>query len=104
VVHRLAGFGVRVYPSGKKVFVAQVRVGRFQRRVTIGAYDPYTVEKARKRAENIIRAASEGRDPREKREARNALNQGDRPASRQARTPHRASPADAFAGAYGGAS
>jgi integrase len=70
----LAGFGVRVYPRGKKVFVAQVRVGRFQRRVTIGAHGPYTVEKARKRAEDIIRAASEGRDPqREKREARNAL-------------------------------
>jgi len=70
----LSGFGVRVYPSGKKVFIAQVRVGRFQRRVTIGAYGVYTVEKARKRAEDIIRAASEGRDPqREKQEARNAL-------------------------------
>ncbi len=70
----LAGFGVRVYPSGKKVFVAQVRVGRFQRRVNIGAYGPYTVEQARKRAEEIIRTAAEGRDPqREKREARSAL-------------------------------
>jgi hypothetical protein len=70
----LSGFGLRVYPSGKKVFIAQVRVGRFQRRVTIGAYGPYTVEKARKRAEDIIRAASEGRDPqREKREAKSAL-------------------------------
>jgi integrase len=70
----LAGFGLRIYPSGKKVFVAQVRLGRFQRRVTIGAYGVYTAEKARKRAEDIIRAAAEGRDPqREKREARNAL-------------------------------
>ena len=70
----LPGFGVRVYPSGRKVFVAQVRVGRFQRRVTIGAYGPYTVEKARRRAEDIIRAASEGRDPqREKTEAKQAL-------------------------------
>lgn len=71
----LAGFGVRVYPGGKKVFVAQVRVGRFQRRVTIGLYGAYTVEQARKRAAEIIRAAAEGRDPqREKREARNALS------------------------------
>jgi integrase len=70
----LPGFGVRVYPSGRKVFVAQVRVGRFQRRITIGAYGPYTVDKARRRAENIIRAAAEGRDPqREKQEARSAL-------------------------------
>lgn len=74
----LSGFGVRVYPSGKKVFVAQVRVGRFQRRVTIGAYGAYTVEQARKRAEDIIRAAAEGRDPqREKREAKNALTVGE---------------------------
>lgn len=68
------GFGVRVYPSGKKVFIAQVRVGRGQRRVTIGAYGTFTVEQARKRAEEIIRAAAEGRDPqREKRETLAAL-------------------------------
>lgn len=70
----LAGFGVRIYPSGKKVFLAQVRIGRFQRRVKIGAYGPYTVDQARKRAEDIIRAAAEGRDPqREKTEAKRAL-------------------------------
>ena len=70
----LSGFGARVYPSGRKVFVAQVRVGRTQRRITIGTYGPFTVEQARKRAEEIIRAAAEGRDPqREKTEARAAL-------------------------------
>ena len=70
----LSGFGVRVYPSGKKVFVAQVRVGRSQRQVTIGAFGAFTVEQARKQAEAIIRAAAEGRDPqREKQEARAAL-------------------------------
>jgi integrase len=70
----LAGFAARIYPSGKKVFVAQVRVGRFQRRVKIGAYGPYTVERARILAGDIIRAAAEGRDPqREKSEAKQAL-------------------------------
>jgi site-specific recombinase XerD len=70
----LAGFGARIYPSGKKVFVVQVRVGRGQRRVKIGAYGPFTVEKARQRAADIIRAAAEGRDPqREKSEAREAV-------------------------------
>jgi integrase len=71
---RLPGFGVRCYPNGRKVFVAQVRVGRAQRRVTIGDFGPFTVEQARERAEGIIRAAAEGRDPqRERRESRAAL-------------------------------
>src|SRR4051812_14429182 len=69
-----AGFGARVYPSGKKVFVAQVRVGRAQRRVKIGPYGPFTVEQARKRAEEIIKSAADGRDPqRERKEAKTAL-------------------------------
>jgi hypothetical protein len=38
------GFGARVYPSGRKVFVAQVRVGRAIRRVKIGPYGPFTVD------------------------------------------------------------
>jgi integrase len=68
------GFGVRIYPSGKRVFVCQVRVGRATRRVKIGAYGPYTVEQARQRAQEIVRAASEGRDPqREKFDARIAI-------------------------------
>lgn len=70
----LPGFGARIYPSGRKVFVAQVRVGRSQRRVTIGTFGAFTVEQARKHAEGIIRAAAEGRDPqREKQEARAAV-------------------------------
>jgi integrase len=74
----LPGFGLRVYPSGRKVFVAQVRIGRVQRRVTIGIYGAWTAEKARKRAEEIIHAASAGRDmQREKREARIALTVAD---------------------------
>jgi len=74
----LAGFGARIYPSGRKVFVAQVRVGRAQRRVTIGAYGPFTVEQARDRAKAVIRAAADGRDPqREKTEAKRALTVGE---------------------------
>jgi integrase len=71
---KLAGFGARIYPSGKKVFLAQVRVGRGQRRVKIGVYGAFTVEQARNRAEAIIRAAADGRDPqRERAEAKQAL-------------------------------
>ena len=69
-----AGFGVRVYPSGKKVFVAQVRVGRATRRVKIGSYGPFTVDQARTDAIEVIRSASQGRDPaREKAESRSAI-------------------------------
>jgi integrase-like protein/Arm domain-containing DNA-binding protein len=69
----LAGFGARIYPSGKKVFVAQVRVGRATRRIKIGGFGAYTVDQARERARAVIQAASEGRDPqREKQDARRA--------------------------------
>ncbi|MDX6807172.1 integrase family protein [Terrihabitans rhizophilus] len=72
------GFGLRVYPSGSKIFIAQVRVGRATRRVKIGAYGPFTVDQARDQAKDIIRAAAEGRDPqREKTEAKQALTVGE---------------------------
>jgi hypothetical protein len=75
---RTRGFGIRIHPSGKKVFVAQVRVGRATRRVKIGAFGPFTVEEARRRAEAIIRAAAEGRDPqREKQSRREAITFSD---------------------------
>jgi integrase len=70
----MPGFGVRVYPSGKKVFISQVRVGRATRRVKIGAYGPYTVEQARTRAQEVARIAHDGGDPqREKTERRSAI-------------------------------
>src|SRR3954465_15230913 len=71
------GFGARIHPTGRKVFVAQVRVGRAIRRIKIGAYGPFTVEQARRGAEQITRVAADGRDPqRERREARHALSVG----------------------------
>jgi integrase len=70
----LTGFGARIYPTGRKVFVAQVRVVRSVRRVKIGLFGAYTVDRARERAKEIIQAAAEGRDPqREKQEAREAI-------------------------------
>jgi integrase len=60
------GFGVRVYPSGRKVFVQQLRAGARQatQRHKLGLYGPFTVEQARTRAEELIRAVADGRDPR----------------------------------------
>jgi hypothetical protein len=57
------GFGLRVHPTGKKVFVAQVRVGRQTRRLRIGVNGPFTVDQARTQAQEIIRKAALGSDP-----------------------------------------
>ena len=69
------GFGVRIHPSGRKVYVAQVRVGRQTRRLMIGHHGPFTVDQARTAAQEIIRSARMGTDPqRERREARKAIS------------------------------
>ncbi|EDP64873.1 phage integrase [alpha proteobacterium BAL199] len=68
----LPGFGLRVYPSGRKVYVCQVRVGRRQRRLKIGLAETLTLDQARERAKLAIDAASEGRDPQLERQERRA--------------------------------
>ena len=50
----LPGFGVRVYPSGRKVWVAQARAGGAPRRVTLGALGEVPARRARLRAEAAI--------------------------------------------------
>ncbi len=64
----LKGFGVRVYPSGRKAFVAQLRVNGRTQRPAIGDFGPFTVEQARQRANDIRRAVSLGGDPRRERD------------------------------------
>jgi hypothetical protein len=69
------GFGVRIYPSGRKVYVGQVRVGRQTRRLMIGHHGPFTVDQACIAAQEIIRSARLGTDPlRERRETRKAIS------------------------------
>ena len=46
----LPGFGVRVYPSGRKVYVAQSRGPAGLRRVSLGRHGELSAERARKRA------------------------------------------------------
>ena len=51
----LLGFGVRVYPSGKKVFVVQTRAFGRSKRVTLGEHgNPLTADQARKDAADVI--------------------------------------------------
>ena len=59
----LAGFGVRVYPSGRKVYVVQARAGGGPRRATLGVHGELTAGRARKRAGAAIARIKAGGDP-----------------------------------------
>ena len=70
---KIPGFGVRVYPTGKRMYVFQYRTkARQQRRVAIGLHGPFTIEAARAAAADLYEAVRKGRDPAEeqKKEAR----------------------------------
>ena len=59
----LAGFGVRVYPTGRKVYVVQSRAGGGPRRVTLGTHGEITATQARKRAAQVIDRIKRGEEP-----------------------------------------
>ncbi|MCY4381660.1 MAG: site-specific integrase [Nitrospinae bacterium] len=56
----LPGFGVRVYPSGSKVYVAQARGPKGVKRVVVGRHGVIHAEEARKRAASIITRMKSG--------------------------------------------
>lgn len=59
----LKGFGLRVWPSGRKIYIVKCRIKGRQRRITIGPHGPVTPEQARVRAFEILSEAKAGRDP-----------------------------------------
>ena len=60
----LPGFGVRVYPSGSKVYVVQTRAGgKAAQRVTVGRHGVVTAEEARRRAALVVARIKAGEDP-----------------------------------------
>jgi integrase len=63
----LPGFGLRISPSGRKVFIVRYRPkgGRRapKRYLTIGLYGPITPDKARDRAIATLGAVADGKDP-----------------------------------------
>src|ERR671912_2391600 len=73
----LPGFGVKVTPAGRKVFIVLYRTsgaGSRLRKYTIGPYGRVTLHVARNEAQRVLAARTEGRDPAaEKREARRRL-------------------------------
>ena len=60
----IKGFGVRIHPSGKKVYIVKYRHRGRAVKTTIGPHGPVTPADARPRAAEIITAARTGRDPR----------------------------------------
>jgi integrase len=71
------GFGVKVTPKGRKVFIVLYRTGGAGsklRKYTIGPYGRVTLHQARVAAQKVFSAKLEGRDPAaEKREAKRRL-------------------------------
>jgi integrase len=71
------GFGVKVTPKGRKVFIVLYRTGGAGsklRKYTIGPYGRVTLHQARVAAQKVFAAKLEGRDPAaEKREARRRI-------------------------------
>jgi Arm DNA-binding domain len=71
------GFGVKVTPKGRKVFIVLYRTGGAGsrlRKYTIGPYGRVTLHQARVAAQKVFTAKLEGRDPAaEKREAKRRI-------------------------------
>ncbi len=59
----LPGFGIRVYPSGLKKYVAQSRGPGGSRRATLGRHGSISPEEARRRAAEAIDRIKRGEDP-----------------------------------------
>ena len=73
---RLAGFGVRVNPGGKVVFVVEGRVKRGKPvRQSLGNADTLTVTEARSLAQGPLKLMAEGIDPRKHRVEAEAAEQ-----------------------------
>lgn len=60
---RLPGFGVRMYPTGRKVYIVQSRGPHGSRRATLGRHGPLLPDEARRRAAAAIDRIKRGEDP-----------------------------------------
>lgn len=69
----MRGFGVRIYPSGRKSFVVAYRTHAGTKRfLTIGDYGVFTLAQAREIARQHLASARVGRDPQADKRARRA--------------------------------
>ena len=58
----IKGFGVRVHPTGRKVYIVKYRHEGRAVKATIGPHGPITPAAARARAAEIVTLARTGRD------------------------------------------
>ncbi|MFI3218026.1 MAG: site-specific integrase [Methylococcales bacterium] len=70
----LSGFGLRIYPTGKKSFVLSYRHNGRKRMITIGQYGAITLDQARKEAKKYTVELIQNNDPLEAREKERAGN------------------------------
>lgn len=59
----LPGFGLRVYPSGKRRYIVQYLARGRSRRYTIGLHGVWTPETARREAKALLGKVALGSDP-----------------------------------------
>ena len=59
----LAGFAVRILPSGRRSYIVQYRIGNRYRRMSLGAHGVLTPKKARRMAFKVLAAVKDGEDP-----------------------------------------
>lgn len=62
---QIAGFGVRIMPSGVKTYQAQYRKGGRTRRASVGRHGNITVDEARNLAKDIMGQVAKGENPAE---------------------------------------
>jgi Arm DNA-binding domain/Phage integrase, N-terminal SAM-like domain len=63
----LAGFGLRVFTSGKRSYLIEYRAAGRTRRYTIGLHGAWTPEMARKEARGLLGRIAQGQNPAEER-------------------------------------
>jgi hypothetical protein len=63
----IAGFGLRVFASGKRSYIVQYRAAGRSRRYTIGLHGVWTPEEARREAKVLLGQVARGGNPAEER-------------------------------------
>jgi integrase len=72
--HNIKGFGVRVTAAGARSFILNYRIGRRERRLTIGSFPDWSLSSAAKAAKELKQKIDSGIDPlAERQERRDAV-------------------------------